>query len=86
MNNQGRAYIADLGLARVFSSSNSAWKSRDLTTLVGGTYWISPEMVSKEIIRTQLPYSDVFSLGLIILFCVDTIEFKKHKKLKHNEN
>jgi serine/threonine protein kinase len=79
LSSTGEAVIADLDVAKQYSSLASAQKFSVITTAVGTPKWMSPEMrkaVSDDV-DTNLPKSDIFSLGLISLFCLDTHEFNK---------
>ena len=60
----------------------------DANTYVGTPLWMSPEMIraNTEQVRNFQPIkSDIFSLGLIALYCLDTAEFEKQKNLNKNE-
>ena len=73
-----KVLIADLGVAKTFSSLASAVKG--ISTIAGTPFWMSPEMRNAQNLshfNTQQAKSDIFSLGLIALYCLDTNEFKK---------
>ena len=71
--------IGDLDTAKIYNSISAAKKLSDISTSVGTPKWMSPEMRKSwnGIVNTELPKSDIFSLGLIILYCIDTNNFKK---------
>jgi serine/threonine protein kinase len=76
LNTRGEAFIADLGVAKTYNSFDSANKISDITD-IGSPIWMSPEMReawSKKL-NAELPKSDIFSIGLIACFCIDTAEF-----------
>jgi serine/threonine protein kinase len=77
ISSRGEAFIADLDSAKVYNSFTSAKKLSDITTTVGTPKWMSPEMREawSNDVNTELPKSDIFSLGLIFLFCIDTPSF-----------
>ena len=83
-----RAKVADVGASKIFSSLQSVMKIRDKGTFVGTKTWMSPEM--RKVKRTgfkniQQHKSDIFSLGLIALFCLDPIEFGNQRELNKEE-
>ena len=80
MDAKGRAVIGDLDAAKTFNSLSVALRVNPNSTFAGTLEWMSPEMrksYSRNDINIQLPKSDIFSLGLIALYCLDTIDFKK---------
>jgi hypothetical protein len=49
---------------------------------------MSPEMLKADFSSAtdiQLPKSDIFSLGLIALYCLDSKHFNNQKKLNEDE-
>ena len=76
-----------MGTSRVFSSFSSVKKYRDISTYIGTPKWMSPEMMNNlsTSVDIQLLKSDIFSLGLVALFCLDQIEFEKQKHLNTDE-
>jgi serine/threonine protein kinase len=81
-----RAFIGDLGSSRIFSSLQSVNQRRDITIFVGTPIWMSPEMLranTEKFQKFQPIKSDIFSLGLIALYCLDAAEFAKEKTLQH---
>lgn len=90
LNHEGRAFLADVGAAKVFSSNSSALDLKKISLYVGTPKWMSPEMRKLNLddsqpVIFQLPKSDIFSLGLIALYCLDYVEFSRHKNLNKNE-
>lgn len=89
LDSDGRAFIADLGLAKVYNieSMNNTNNSDD----IGGTRnWMAPEVRLKfetrdtHSIDTKINPAksfDMFSLGLIALFCLDYKKFNEIKKV-----
>jgi serine/threonine protein kinase len=71
--------IADLDGAKIFNSITSVQRLSSISMCVGTPEWISPEMRKSisENVTSELPKSDIFSLGLIALYCLDTAEFTK---------
>lgn len=79
---KGRFYIADVGIAKQFKETQKAKINMTITNAGGSMSWMAPEMrdifenpldVKKR--KTELSKLDVFSLGLIVLFCLDIKEF-----------
>ncbi len=68
----------------VDSHNRTFMSELDLNLLVFcNTIWMSPEMLKSDysaIANFQLPKSDMFCLGLIALYCLDTKNFNNHKK------
>ena len=87
MDAQESAVIADLGVAKTFSSLVSAKNYKDITTQAGTPIWMSPEMLKANVsaVNLELPKSDIFSLGLIALYCLDTKNFNVQAKLNEDE-
>ena len=81
LSSTGEAVIADLDGAKQYNSLASAQKFSTISMAVGTPQWISPEMrkamAGDKFVDTNLPKSDIFSLGLIALYCLDTLEFNK---------
>ena len=80
LSTTGEAFIADLDGAKQYSSLVSAQKFSTISMAVGTPKWMSPEMrkaLSDDDVDTNLAKSDIFSLGLIALYCLDTHEFNK---------
>ena len=92
INEYGRAFIADVGVAKKFEATYLA-KHRAMITSPGGSEsWMAPEMLLASLssatkIPAYLSKLDVFSLGLITLNAVDRDGFMKYKgKLNIDEN
>ena len=81
INLKGQAFIGDLDGAKIYNSINSANKLSSISTSVGTSKWMSPEMrkswINELMVTTELSKSDIFSLGLITLYCIDTNNFRK---------
>ena len=91
------AFLGDVGVAKQFSNQHSLKKSKNLTIQVGTEEWMAPEMRNPDWIRLgkdkeakKIDYRklDVFSLGLISLFCLDSVDnFSKYNRgLNQNSN
>ena len=80
-----RAYIAERGVSKSFKSEISLLNNNSTETLL----WMSPEMLEslkKGTHEKQHLKSDIFSLGLIAMFCLDYENFQTFKdKLNNNE-
>jgi serine/threonine protein kinase len=85
----GRAVIADLGVAKIYSSMLSAKEFKGITTQAGTPEWMAPEMIKPDTdtaLNVQQFKCDIFSIGLIVLYCLDTKEFIKNQdKLNKSE-
>ena len=83
VNSKGEeAKIGYLDGARIYNSIYSAKKQRKISRRVGTPKWMSLEMrrslINNSKVETELPKSDIFSLGLITLYCLDTPNLKKY--------
>ena len=81
LNARGEAFIADLDGANIYNSITSAKRLNEVTSAVGTPKWMSPEIRGAAWLpdfNTELPKTDIFSIGLIACFCIDTAEFN-HK-------
>lgn len=76
LDSMGNTYLGDLGIAKTFSSLASAKQLKALTTTAGTPVWMSPEMKISGEKKVDQPKSDIFSLGLICLYCLDTKKFQ----------
>jgi serine/threonine protein kinase len=88
LDSNKKAVIGDLGCSKVFSSFQSVNQRRAIGTLVGSPPWMAPEILKAEAARIknfEPIKSDIFSLGLIALFCLDIAEFQKQKNLNEDE-
>ena len=81
MDSKGIAFIADLGLAKVYNSFESMNNTNDIDPY-GTETWMAPETREKYKKKNQNcelkgkpSKSDIFCLGLIALFCLDYIKF-----------
>lgn len=90
----GRALIADLSVSNAFSALASAFNENEIVINHSSPLWTSPEIhkLSSETVQAlnlssleQLIKSNIFSLGLIALFCLDNQEFEKQKQLNTDE-
>ena len=84
INEFGRAFIADVGVAKQFQETSLAKRKATITTPAGSTSWMAPEMLqaslsSKIKIPAYLSKLDVFSLGLITLNAIDRDGYTKQK-------
>ena len=91
------ALLGDVGVAKQFSNQNSLKKFKNLTTQAGTEEWMAPEMRNPDLIQLgrdkdvkKIDYRklDVFSLGLISLFCLDSVDnfYKYNRHLNENSN
>lgn len=69
--NGPEAYIADVGVAKRFANQSILKKQNTLTTVAGTMEWMAPE-VRGESIKIDYRKIDIFSLGLISLYCLDS--------------
>lgn len=83
------AFIADMGLAK-----NMKYSERDkyISGAKGCRFWMAPEILEelafqeeKKIIYRDLAKTEVFSLGLIFLYCLDPARCNKNLKSLNNE-
>ena len=92
INEFGRAFIADVGVAKQFEETFLAKRKATITTPEGSRSWMAPEMLqaslsSKIKIPAYLSKLDVFSLGLITLNAIDKDGYIKQKgKLNIDES
>ncbi len=78
LNARGEAFIADLDGAKIYNSITSAKRLSEITSAVGTPKWMAPEIRGAAFLtdfETELPKTDIFSIGLIACFCIDTAEF-----------
>ena len=91
------AFLGDVGVAKQFSNQQSLKKFQNLTSQVGTEEWMAPEMRYPDLIKLgkdkeakKIDYRklDVFSLGLISLFCLDSVDnfYKYNRHLNENSN
>ena len=89
------AFLCDVGVAKQFSDQSSLRKFKDLTSQVGTKKWMAPEMRNPGLIQLgndseakKIDYRrlDVFSLGLISLFCLDSPDNFSQYNLDLNQN
>jgi serine/threonine protein kinase len=78
----GRAFIADVGVAKQFEETYHAKRKSTITSFGGTEKWMAPEMLlaslkSNNKIPAFLSKLDVFSLGLITLRAIDKDGFVK---------
>jgi serine/threonine protein kinase len=89
MDAQERAFISDLGVAKFFSSLVSIREFKETNNSSGKSgIWMSPERLESDISTATniiFPKSEIFSLGLIALYCLDTKNFKHQIKLNEDE-
>ena len=92
INENGRAFITDLGVARRFEATYLAKHKNVNTSPEGSESWMAPEMLLASLSSTsKIPANfsklDVFSLGLITLNAIDRDGFMKYKgKLNIDNN
>ena len=89
------AFLGDVGVAKQFSNQNSLNKINNLSNQAGTEEWMAPEMRNPDLIQPgknreakKIDYRklDIFSLGLISLFCLDSLDNFSNYKLHLNEN
>ncbi len=84
IDENNRAFVADIGIAKQFENTAFA-KNKALLTSRGGTKnWMAPEMLQfllnpKSKIPAYLSKLDVFSLGMITLNAIDRDGYMKQK-------
>lgn len=82
INDVSEAYVADVGVAKFFNPQTIRSSPH---TITGSREWMAPEMLEayssnqREIKTADIFKLDIFSLGLIALFCWDSEEFQKQK-------
>ena len=84
INEYGRAFIADVGVAKKFEATYIAQKKATINSFGGTKSWMAPEMLlaffsSPCKIPAYLSKLDIFSLGLITLNAIDRDGFIKYK-------
>ena len=89
------AFVGDVGVAKQIGNQSWLKKLHTLTTQAGTEEWMAPEMRNPDLIKLgkdknskKIDYRklDVFSLGLISLYCLDSLDnFYKYSRLL-NEN
>lgn len=90
------AFLSDVGVAKQFANQSSLKKLQSLTTQAGTNEWMAPEMknpyliqLGKEKVDNKIDYRklDVFSLGLITLYCLDSPEnFDKYNNFLNEKS
>ncbi len=90
------AYLGDVGVAKKFSNEGSLMRAREITTQAGTEEWMAPEMRNPDIIKlgktgedNKINFSkiDIFSLGLITLYCLDSPEnFYKYSSVLNEKS
>ena len=94
INNEGRqtkAYVADVGVARLFDPQSVGYSPHSIGTITGTLEWMAPEMLAaylssgKGIKIADIFKLDIFSLGLLALFCWDYKEFQKQRDLNKDQ-
>ena len=88
LDSKNKAVIGDLGCSKVFSSFQSVNQRRAIDTLVGSPQWMAPEIIKAETAKVkefEPIKADIFSLGLIALFCLDFTEFQNQKNLNQDD-
>ena len=89
MTAEGRAFIADVGTAKMFDTVTNAQRIQSITTMAGTSCWMAPEMLTvmeqPKASRMDMTKLDIFSLGLISFFILDTENFRKEKFLNKSE-
>ncbi len=79
--NRPVAYLADVGVAKKFGTEASLKKLHNLSFIAGTEEWMAPEMRNPLLIKlgkneeeNKIDYRklDIFSLGLITLYCLDS--------------
>ncbi len=81
-----KAFLADGGSGRLFDilNDNERKKTKSLSSMFD---WMAPEQLRKSLnaadctIQVENDKLDVFSVGLLALFCVDPEGFRKNKGL-----
>ncbi len=87
------AFLGDVGVAKQFTNQSSLKKLNTLTSTVGTKYWMAPEIRNPDLIQLgsgikgddlhiDFRKLDIFGLGLISLYCLDSPEnFSKYKPI-----
>lgn len=86
LNKQREIFLADLGIAKVSRTEESLYNPKE-STLAGTKHWMSPEMLNKKKGDTlSLPKSDIFSLGLIVLYCLSNENRFQEERKRFNSD
>lgn len=83
INENRKAFIIDIGVSKFLENTITGIKTNQTINKPAGTLvWMAPEMhtafISDEKSRTDFSKLDIFSLGLISLHILDTMEFNKN--------
>jgi serine/threonine protein kinase len=86
INAEGRAFLSDVGVAKQFENTQKFQDNHSLTSIVGTTKWMAPEMIlrQKEKVFVDILKTDIFSLGLLALQALDFKMFQSHKVLNED--
>ena len=89
------AFLGDVGVAKQFATQSSLMRLQTLTTRTGTEEWMAPEMknpflikLGKDIDDNKIDYRkfDIFSLGLITLYCLDSPNFDRYTRLLNEKS
>lgn len=89
LDKNGNAYVADVGVAKIYDRLTQAKNPKSAVTLAGTKRWMAPEMrnaYEKDLeLKSDMSKVDVFSLGLLALFALDFKNFDKLDGLNSSE-
>jgi serine/threonine protein kinase len=82
--NKPRAFLADAGSARLFDFLNENERKKTKSSLSSKLDWMAPELLRKSLNYDSTPILDlhkldIFSLGLLALYCLDPEQFRSFK-------
>ena len=88
-NDRLEAFLGDAGVAKQFSCQNSLKQFKNLPIQACMEEWMAPEIKNPSLIQlgsqkedNKIDYRkiDIFSLGLITLYCLDYPNFEKYNR------
>jgi serine/threonine protein kinase len=90
LDEQGTAFVADLGGAKHFENTAQFGGPKSLTSVIGTTDWMAPEILlvyqGKAVSNIDILKGDIFSLGFVSLNCLDNQFLDTPNTKKLNEN
>jgi serine/threonine protein kinase len=89
-NKKPRAYLADAGSARFFDILNENEKKKTKISISSKFDWMAPELLKKNLnqdstVVLDMHKLDIFSIGLLALYCLDPQEFRNAKGLLNKD-
>ena len=89
-NHKPVCFLADMGSAKLLEMFDCDKQIQTVNTFVGTEVWMAPEILllkdkAEKPLKVDVSKFDIFSLGLISLYCLDKEGFKKFKNINLNE-